>query len=176
MASGKTTVGRVLARRLRTRFADADRFVAREAGTSIRRIFARDGEARFRQIEARVLAHLARGGTGVVAAGGGAPTRPETVSILRRAGTVVWIDPPAARLWARARRQGLSRRPLLAAGGGAASRRRFRALLAARRPLYARAAHLRIGGLAAAAPPARLARLIASRLEAAGAAARGGGR
>ncbi len=73
MGSGKTTVGRVLARRLRWRFADLDVAVAKRAGRTVPEIFAKDGEAAFRAAEFAALRDLLGGGQSVIALGGGAP-------------------------------------------------------------------------------------------------------
>jgi shikimate kinase len=76
MGCGKSTVGRILARRLGRAFVDTDGLVEERAGRSIARIFAEDGEAAFRDIEAAALRALqARKGI-VAATGGGAPAQP----------------------------------------------------------------------------------------------------
>ena len=74
MGSGKSSVGRLVARTLRSRFVDTDRLVADHAGREITDIFAEHGEPWFRQEESRAL-RLLLGGSGlVVATGGGALT------------------------------------------------------------------------------------------------------
>lgn len=88
MGSGKSTVGALLARRLGWRFVDLDERIQQGAGKSIRRIFEEDGEQVFRELESRALRDLpVRAGEApglVVAAGGGAPLRPENRRWFRR--------------------------------------------------------------------------------------------
>ena len=90
-ATGKTTLGRILAERLGWDWIDADVEIERLAGKSIGRIFAEDGERSFRDMEARVIADLCRRDRLVLAAGGGAPLRPESRKAMREAGKVVWL-------------------------------------------------------------------------------------
>ena len=90
-ATGKTTLARLLAQRLGWDWIDADVEIERRAGKSIARIFADQGESAFRDIEALVIADLCRRDRLVVAAGGGAPLRPESRRAMREAGRVVWL-------------------------------------------------------------------------------------
>lgn len=75
--SGKTTVGRLLGRRLGWAFVDSDDLIVGRAGKTIRQIFAEDGEARFRDLEAQVVAEVAALKDHVIAVGGGALGRKE---------------------------------------------------------------------------------------------------
>ena len=70
--SGKTTLGRNLARRLRLRFVDSDRFLEDMTGRSIPDIFREDGEAGFREIEAEAIARITAERRQVISTGGGA--------------------------------------------------------------------------------------------------------
>jgi shikimate kinase len=90
-ATGKTTLAKLLAERLGWDWIDADVEIERRAGKSIARIFAEEGEPAFRDIEARVIADLCRRDRLVLAAGGGAPLRPESRRAIREAGKVVWL-------------------------------------------------------------------------------------
>lgn len=134
MAAGKTTVGRLLARRLGYRFVDLDRSVEERAGRPIAEIFERDGEARFRELEGKVTRELDPADRVVVAAGGGWMVRPE----LRDR----WPD--AVRVWLRVGAETVVDR----LGGKVASRpmldpdapeRTVEELLERRRASYARA-------------------------------------
>lgn len=90
-ATGKTTLARLLAERLKWDWIDADVEIERRAGKSIARIFAEEGEPVFRDIEAQVIADLCRRDRLVLAAGGGAPLRPESRQAMRKGGKVVWL-------------------------------------------------------------------------------------
>jgi shikimate kinase len=82
MGSGKTTVGPLLANRLSWRFVDIDDVIEAEAGCTIAELFARHGEAAFRERECAVIARLAAGEALVLALGGGAIEHPATRSLL----------------------------------------------------------------------------------------------
>lgn len=89
MGSGKTTVGRLLARRTGRDFVDLDAEVARAAGRSIPEIFAERGEAVFRDLEHEALVSaLDRPGPAVISCGGGAVLSPVNRAALARASTV----------------------------------------------------------------------------------------
>ncbi len=75
MGSGKTTVGRIVARSLGREFVDTDALVEKAAGKSVARIFAEDGESAFRAAEAEALRSLGQRAGIVVATGGGAPAQ-----------------------------------------------------------------------------------------------------
>ena len=83
--SGKSTVGRQLARRLGLSFADSDHVIQERIGCTIREYFDREGEAAFRDVEQEVLKELAQTGSGVLATGGGAVLRPANRAALRSA-------------------------------------------------------------------------------------------
>ena len=80
MGSGKSTVGSILAARLRWEFVDADKAIVDRTRMSIPEIFATRGEAGFRAVESQCLADLASVGSTVVATGGGAPMEPRNRS------------------------------------------------------------------------------------------------
>ncbi len=90
-ATGKSTLARLLAQRLGWEWIDGDVEVERRAGKAIARIFAEDGEPAFRDLEAQVTCELCRRDRLVLAAGGGAPLRPETRQAMRVGGKVVWL-------------------------------------------------------------------------------------
>ena len=85
MGSGKSTAGPLVARRLGWRFVDVDDVIEAEAGLPIADIFAREGEAAFRDREHETIARLAAGEGLVLALGGGAIEHEETRSLLLRA-------------------------------------------------------------------------------------------
>ena len=135
-ASGKTTVGRQLARRLDMPFFDCDEAIEAAAGCYVSDIFARYGESYFRQLEHRTLEELCRKEGCVIATGGGAVLREDNRLLLQRSGTVFWLDRPLADIMSTDFQTG---RPLLTAGRKALER-----LAAERRALYAACAHYRI--------------------------------
>ena len=92
MGSGKTTVGKRLAAKLRWPFVDADAAIEEAAQMPISEIFARFGEPHFRDGERRVIARLMDGGHKVIATGGGAFVDPETRALILAEGTAVWLD------------------------------------------------------------------------------------
>lgn len=92
MGAGKSTVGRRLAARLGLPFVDVDAEIERSAGLGVREIFARFGEARFREWERTMMARLAAGPPRVIAAGGGAFVDGETRRLLLERCLVVWLE------------------------------------------------------------------------------------
>ncbi|MCI0451355.1 MAG: 3-dehydroquinate synthase [Candidatus Latescibacteria bacterium] len=144
MATGKTTVGRALAEMLGVPFVDTDALVEARAGTSIAEIFAREGEARFRDLEAEVCAalsfpHDASGGASgaVIATGGGALLRDETFKRLQALGTLVLLEATLDEVLRRAATMGP--RPMLASmDDAAAARTHAQRLHDERRPAYHR--------------------------------------
>ncbi len=93
MGAGKSTVGRIVAERLRRPFRDSDADVERRTGKSVPEIFATRGEAAFRAEErAALCAALASGVPSVIAVAGGAVLDPEARRRIRTAGVVVWLD------------------------------------------------------------------------------------
>lgn len=109
--SGKTTVGRALARRLGRPFVDVDDVVTARFG-SIDGLFAQ-GEAAFRRCETEAVRIAAETAGAVIATGGGVVTRPENMELLGRAGLIVFIDRPVDRIVANI---DLASRPLYACG------------------------------------------------------------
>lgn len=92
MGSGKSAIGRELAKKLRMEFADVDAWIEKRQGRKISAIFEEDGEALFRRIETDTLAQIARRKTGtVVSCGGGIVLADENVRMMRDTGTVVLV-------------------------------------------------------------------------------------
>ena len=134
--TGKTTVGRQVARRLDLRFVDCDVEIESRLGESIRTFFDREGEARFRDVEEAALETLTRAGPLVLATGGGAVLRPANRAVLRERATVVYLRSRPEELARRLRHD--AKRPLLQV---ADPLRRLRELHAVRDPLYHETAH-----------------------------------
>ncbi|GAC1340409.1 MAG: hypothetical protein NVSMB26_28490 [Beijerinckiaceae bacterium] len=132
MGSGKTTVGRRLALRLGLPFVDIDHEIVEAAGMPIADIFARHGEAHFRDGERRVIARVLAGGPGVVATGGGAFMNEATRARIAASGISIWLKADLDTLMRRVRKR--VTRPLLQTADPIGTMQR---LLAEREPVYA---------------------------------------
>ncbi|NPB06627.1 MAG: shikimate kinase [Aquificae bacterium] len=109
MCSGKSTAGRLLARRLSLPFIDLDELIREREGLTVPQIFALKGEPYFRALELKLLRRLL-GRPAVVATGGGLGARPYALALMRKAGLVIYLDAPFSDLIRRCSDQG---RPLL---------------------------------------------------------------
>jgi shikimate kinase len=134
MGAGKSSIGRRLAQALGLPFVDADSEIESAAGASIEEIFARDGEAIFRNGERRVIARLLDGPAQVLATGGGAFMDPSTRGLIRERAVSVWLRADVDTLLVRVARR--NNRPLLKAGDPRAVLTR---LIDERYPVYAEA-------------------------------------
>ena len=92
MGAGKTSVGRALAAQLRWSFVDLDAEIERSQKMVIRDIFAKSGEAHFRQLEREHLKQLSARPRVVIALGGGATVDPENRLVMDATGTSVWLN------------------------------------------------------------------------------------
>ena len=137
MGAGKTTVGRLLARKLKLRFLDSDEEIERRCGVKVPLIFEIEGEAGFRARESQVLMELTRLEDVVLATGGGAVLAEENRRLLAAEGTVVYLRARPEDLYERVRHD--RNRPLLATGDPLA---RLRELYAERDPLYRQVADI----------------------------------
>jgi shikimate kinase len=111
MGAGKTSVGKLLARRLGKTFCDCDHEIERATGVKVAVIFEIEGEAGFRAREEKVLAELVGRHDIVLATGGGAVLSAENRKRLAENGVVVYLRAAAADLWTRTRHD--KNRPLL---------------------------------------------------------------
>ena len=135
MGAGKTTVARVLARRLGWRPEDIDQRIEARERRSVAAIFSQDGEPYFRNAERHALSELLPQRNVIVATGGGTFVDPENRALMLSDGTVAWLDVPLTTVIQRVPPDG--RRPL------AADRRQMEELYQHRRLAYA-AAHIQV--------------------------------
>ena len=131
MGAGKTTVGRLLARRLKLRFFDSDQEIERRCGVKVPLIFEIEGEAGFRGREEQAIAELTAMEGIVLATGGGAVLACDSRRHLASRGTVVYLNARPEDLYERVRHD--RNRPLLAT---ADPLERLRELHAAREAVY----------------------------------------
>lgn len=132
MGSGKTAIGRALSARLGVRFVDSDAAIEEAAAATIAEIFARDGEAFFRQREAEVLRRLLSGPPGIVSTGGGAFLAERNRNAIAEMGVAVWLNADLETLWQRVRHK--DTRPLLRTPDPKATLTR---IFRERKPIYA---------------------------------------
>jgi shikimate kinase len=132
--TGKSSIARLLAQKLRWNWLDADVVLEARHGRSIRQIFADEGEAGFRDKEMELLDELCRQRRTVIATGGGVILREINRKKLREAGRVVWLTAEPETIWQRmqACTTTAERRPNLSAGGLA----EIQELLCLREPWY----------------------------------------
>lgn len=160
--SGKSTVGRHLAKRLGVPFLDSDHVIEERLGCSIREFFEREGENRFRDLESEVLEELTRRPGVVLSTGGGSVLRQANRECLHQRGQVVYLRSHPEEIFRRLRHDRV--RPLLQV---ADPLQRLRDLFAVRDPLYRETAHFVIE--TGRPSVATLVNMIAMQLELAGA-------
>jgi shikimate kinase len=137
MGSGKSSVGRELARRWGFRFLDTDSIIRNQCGKSISEIFSVSGELYFRDQEFAALTKLLHCHRSVVATGGGIVIQPRNAILLGKLGTTIWLKADQTTIFERVSRN--KNRPLLQTDNPEATIAR---LLAERAPLYESVADL----------------------------------
>jgi len=131
MGAGKSTVGKVLAKKLGRRFLDADHVIEERCGVKIPVIFEMEGEEGFRKREAQTIREITAEHEIVLATGGGAVLSPENRQMLNERGTVIYLHANPVELWYRTK--GGEGRPLLQNGD---ARKILESLYSIRDPLY----------------------------------------
>ena len=140
MGSGKTNVGRQLAKKLHYTFCDTDQLIEKENETSVQNIFAAYGEEYFRRLETAAIQKLYGNMTRtVLSTGGGLPITEGNGQLLRRLGYVIYLKTSKETLMKRL--EGDTSRPLLA---GEHAEERIESLLQARTPIYENVAHFSV--------------------------------
>ncbi len=137
MGSGKTTMGRLLAKQLGKRFIDTDEEIQRRTGVTIPHIFDVEGELGFRARETAVIGDLLQHEGLVLATGGGAVVAEENRELLARGGVVIYLKASVSDLYQRTRHD--RGRPLLQT---ADPRAKLSELLLVREPLYQQVANI----------------------------------
>ena len=132
MGSGKSSVGRVLAKKMSCSFIDLDSEIVAVTGRSINEIFLQDGEPAFRLLETDCLQRVLQSGRAVIATGGGAVISAENRAIMRSRGVVVNLGVSLSKVLQRL--HGASDRPLLAGDDAA---KRAESLMELRKQFYA---------------------------------------
>jgi len=139
MGAGKSSVGNCLHRRTGLVLRDTDEMIAGTFRMPITRVFAEHGEERFRDAETEVLRRVPTEEQAIIVTGGGIVLRKQNVAALRSHAVIVWLDGDEEALFARA--SGKQNRPLLQTKN---PRKTFAKIFAARRPVYADIADIRV--------------------------------
>ncbi len=134
MGTGKTTVGRELAKKKKWRFADLDELIELREGKTVSDIFSKKGESYFRILEKRVLKEVSSQGKFVVACGGGVVINKENIKRMKESGVMICLKADPSVILKRTSRA--ANRPLLNAGN---PKERISLLLKLRAPYYAMA-------------------------------------
>lgn len=134
MGTGKTKVGRILARKLGLPFVDTDALIEERAGMAINKIFERYGEPHFRNLEKKVIKEVSAKDGVVIATGGGAFLDPENRAILKKKGVTVALLAEVKEIARRTAKD--TDRPLLKEGE---RQTRIKTLLKKRLPYYRKA-------------------------------------
>jgi shikimate kinase len=140
MGTGKTTIGRALARVLRREFADTDALVETRAGKTIEQVFSEDGKEVFRSMESAVVREVCDHESCVISFGGGVVLSPSNVEIMKRNTTMVLLRASAEVIASRVSSE--RTRPLLRIDEGLVEQ--IRDLLQMREVLYLRASDVMI--------------------------------
>ncbi|MCH7949183.1 MAG: shikimate kinase [Thermodesulfobacteriota bacterium] len=134
MGAGKSTVGMILAEKIGYKYCDADKFIEKQAGNTITKIFAEHGENYFRDLESESMESLSAQEKQVVATGGGVVQRDRNWDAMNSGGTTIYLKAPIEVIWERIKHS--KDRPLLLVENPFETARE---LLNKRTPLYERA-------------------------------------
>jgi shikimate kinase len=134
MGTGKTSVGKALAKSLKRQFVDLDDLIEAKESTKITDVFAQKGEAYFRKVEKNALREVAQREGLVVACGGGVVLDEDNINLMKKTGKIICLASNAETILDRTK--GYTHRPLLNVSG---PRAKIEELLKLRAPFYAKA-------------------------------------
>ncbi len=134
MGTGKTSAGKLLAKKLRMQYVDTDKVIEKKAGMRVPEIFSNFGEPYFRELEAKAVKEVSEKNNQVISCGGGVVLREENTRNLKRRGPVVCLTASPETIYARIKHE--THRPLLNVPD---PEKRIRELLEMRAPFYAKA-------------------------------------
>lgn len=134
MGTGKTSVGKCLARELNLKFIDTDDLIEKEAGICINEIFAKFGEEYFRRLESKVIAEVSSDENMIIATGGGAVINPANLLALKKNGILVCLTASIDAILSRVGSG--DERPLISGGD---KREKISNILKSREPFYKKA-------------------------------------
>jgi shikimate kinase len=143
MSSGKTTLGKKLARLLGYQFVDLDKLIEKDQNMDIASIFSTKGEPYFREVESRILKETAARTNIVLASGGGTPCFFDNMEVINQMGTSIFLNVPAADLARRIENHGKDDRPILS--GATSLKDTLEQKIKERLPFYQQA-HLSLSG------------------------------
>ncbi len=139
MGSGKTTHGKILARKLGYRFVDMDHWIEEHTGKTVPEIFEQEGESFFRAKETEAIEALSHENDIVISTGGGAPCHADNMELLNSSGLTIYLQLPPGALLNRLK-SSRTKRPLLTGKSENEMRETITDLLTLREPYYKKAA------------------------------------
>lgn len=141
MGCGKSTVGKLLAKKTGMTFVDMDTYIEQQSGMTVKEIFDKFGESHFRDLEHQACIELSQSGNKVIAAGGGTLTFDRNISVLKEKGKIILLEVSYPHLCSRL--QNDNTRPLLQCEN---RNEKIKELLDKRMPVYKKAADIIIDG------------------------------
>ena len=141
MGSGKTTLGRKLARKTGWTFIDLDEHITNTIGQSIPAYFSQHGETAFRQLERDTLQHLTFSDSTIISTGGGTPCFFDNMEWMNNHGKTVYLQLSPKTLWDRLVKSNISTRPALQGLSGEQLLAHIQERLTQREPYYLKATH-----------------------------------